>query len=1277
MFRMSAQDSCKVRSFPVTLRFCIANLLTARATVHFNAITEHFSPHDTEFSIASSKELRDTTLSAACSLHTASGSISSSTSSLRRRRLMEIAEEAEEDAKRQSTVVEERPSSAKPPAIDAASVTIPASPPTLKNTGSYRSVISDLETSPPPPREPQLELRPQSPLKSQDDRRRISSQSVRPNLYSLQSYGSNGKPKIKLGPRPSLDVGGRPHTASATSHFRPVSTLPAGLKLFSRATKKDKGRPKSHLPTDPPSMTISPPLVHNTMEGSFQLPQTRPHTSGGRPTTNSGMSMKSAASPRMGTFPKMPTITPEKARLMKALELRKKRELLSPIATASSISTVEEVSARAPPENKALSTERAQGGQEALATLNDMTKADDSGIAFDASSTVKTDESDATRSDSYPVSPIGPSERAQSTKASSISESTDGTVQETQSSKATIREPGLIEGGSERVIEQTLETPTSVQEEAATEVEAIKELPLTEQITHPLVRSPTMSHFKGKGFETSKNSTTVDLLDTMLKEPLVTPEHPRHDPPSMHLLHEIEAEELAEEAAVVASDSGLPAETLATTAQSLRPELKERGVPRSKCSAHNPKVTRESCVAPTETMPAPSNAAAGNAILKSPVGSILSADSKRSLTDDEQQENGPISPKRRKRRAIIQPIRTDFDAADISATESVANISSDDELMEELQSAVLQEAKPISVAKSPKSPGLPSPNKKVGNVFSRAFSNPMRKESSDSQNLTPPELGRSESSRSVSASAAYLNRINHEPTKPMAKKVNVGSGISQRIKALEKLSSIAPGGTNTSGTTAPSTGASPAFFSVRRGSVRPASKSPSIAERANSLTRDAPSPSPPISREASPEAQKLRDRSGSIQDRLNAFSVAPVISSPQQSRPESISVTARIIRDPHQPFPKAELGKDLSDYASLDLKQSPLVIDHQKAVVAPQPPIKNLQERRLSTSSRTTTKSSRSSITVVKDLIKERRASFAERRRSITSEPPASSSSIISVPGQSPSRPSSVHQPLAHQRPLMISSQRSSRDMAFSPPPTTAESFSTNDDKDKKSHRASRMLRRMSSSLSSNRKTLTSSVSPAVREESEPLGLDSRSVMASHPSNYSIAPSTSSTNIGDVNVQFPDTLLWKRRSMLLDFQGSLILSPALSNGSTAKEKTNGGATRRFHLSEFRTPGIPDVEMQELPNSVVLDFIEGGGLQIACEDRAGQMRVLGGKIRYSLYFSSFANRLSPSRSTSHLGSLWPIITIADLTSYEFTKPPRWSASAPFHAPHSLRSLSLLL
>ena len=63
--------------------------------------------------------------------------------------------------------------------------------------------------------------------------------------------------------------------------------------------------------------------------------------------------------------------------------------------------------------------------------------------------------------------------------------------------------------------------------------------------------------------------------------------------------------------------------------------------------------------------------------------------------------------RRIKRRAFVDPIRTDIDVADMSAANSEANFSSDDELMDELQSAVFQEAKPVTVSKSPISPVFP------------------------------------------------------------------------------------------------------------------------------------------------------------------------------------------------------------------------------------------------------------------------------------------------------------------------------------------------------------------------------------------------------------------------------------------------------------------------------------------------------------------------------------------------------------------------------------------
>ena len=112
---------------------------------------------------------------------------------------MEIAEDAEEDirANRQSTVPEERHLAAGELSIIEASVPLPASrstsPTGLPPSTSYRSIISDLETYPPPPRERQepdiQSLSPSQPL----DEDPKSIQSTRPGLYSYTPYGSNGK----------------------------------------------------------------------------------------------------------------------------------------------------------------------------------------------------------------------------------------------------------------------------------------------------------------------------------------------------------------------------------------------------------------------------------------------------------------------------------------------------------------------------------------------------------------------------------------------------------------------------------------------------------------------------------------------------------------------------------------------------------------------------------------------------------------------------------------------------------------------------------------------------------------------------------------------------------------------------------------------------------------------------------------------------------------------------------------------------------------------------
>jgi hypothetical protein len=70
--------------------------------------------------------------------------------------------------------------------------------------------------------------------------------------------------------------------------------------------------------------------------------------------------------------------------------------------------------------------------------------------------------------------------------------------------------------------------------------------------------------------------------------------------------------------------------------------------------------------------------------------------------------------------------------------------------------------------------------------------------------------------------------------------------------------------------------------------------------------------------------------------------------------------------------------------------------------------------------------------------------------------------------------------------------------------------------------------------------------------------------------------------------------------------GNLVLSPSKHN-----EK---GIIKRFHLSDFSTPYPPDQDRQELPNSVVLDFVDGRTLQCACETYIAQAQVLQSKFK---------------------------------------------------------------
>ncbi|KAB5570258.1 hypothetical protein GE09DRAFT_1171026 [Coniochaeta sp. 2T2.1] len=1294
-----------------------SRLVQARVTVHFTSLCDQLAPYDTTFEISNPKELKDTKLSAACSLHAASGSTSSSTSSLRRRRLMEIAEEEEEgerERKRQSTVKEEeRPMSSEGPE-DSAPVTVlsPASPPAV-------TLNSDLATSPEESQfagtfEPPTFTgapRSSSPTKSFDDAgRRNSSQSARPDLYS---YGK----KVKLGPRPSLETSGRPRTSAGTGTYRPVSSIPAGFKLSSKGSKRSKSQDKiseqneseikeEGAETGEAAETATSNLVPESRPTGSENEHTRPHTSSGEVPTDLGS--EATPKPNLPAMPPAPAkqnvMTPEMARLKKAMKLREKKKLLStqqisterPAGMASEPSTPsfptdgqgEDDNAKhlAVPEELELTTDRHAEGKLYMSQA-------DSAIGID----VANDQSSIdTRTDFHLDSPTGAlSDIGDSTKASSLSESTDETIQADYLRK-----------------ESPTDDNAGQHDDVESDSGAIAGEEHVEPNAQPLSPAAELTATEDRG------ETTAELVDTNFADLEEAPCNAEKDDP------EAPAEELT--TAEVSSDQSeaLPISKFASTAapntsessaalESLAPTGGNAGPPEDAPPTQGPEATPDSpqFKAPqskfsTEAQPLPSTPTK----TKSPISFVVTS---APTPDDEavRHEKGPaateeagrssIESKSAKRRAVVEPIRTDLDP-DKDRFES--DFSDDDELMEELQSATLEQAKPMTVSKSPISPAFPIMSPKRSNTglsatsvdsngYSnqstvRAASNPIR-----GSLLSPTDAATTTTSaRTVSSGAVFLHKITQQTSSAdlRPKSSKIGSSISQRIKALEKLSSTAGGAEAVPSKERPSS----TFFAVRKPSPRgEPTRSPSVLARASAALQGS-SPSPPdTSRESSPEAGRIpRDRSGSMASRLSMFETGNA----PRGRPESIQVTARIVRDPTQSFPKMPEPKtDPSDYSPLNLKQSPLVVDHQRASPsrkqtvytppeqAPSVPesVAELQrettlsllQRRFSKGRRSQSQDRngdttddepkeepsnrprrRSSLTVVKDYIKDRRDSLLGGRSPSTDNLSLlspqntgnlASPAIATPSSRSGSRPPSVHQNSIFPRRLSISSRRSSVD-AKSPPLQAAPQFTgglspslmteatgeyDSDDRygdkysrpgsnsstgsalspgPKNPNRATRFMRRLSNTIGSTRKNMPPHISPTVAEEDDSVFADQSIKLAVHPSrggnsNQQEIP----TYLGDVNVQFPDTLLWKRRTMCLDSQGFLILSTVQGVTVTKDSKLQAGAIKRYHLSDFRTPYIPEMEVQELPNSVVLDFVDGSGVQIACEDRAGQLNTL--------------------------------------------------------------------
>lgn len=1109
---------------------------------------------------------------------------------------MEIAEEGEEEeqreAKRQSVVAEnDQPGEiGDAPARPRSPITGP--PVTLDSTLATSPKDSKYADTAEPPSFTGVE-RPASPTKSFDDdiEPRVSTQSSRHDYYSSPSH-MHSKPRVRLGPRPSNDSAGRPRS-SAGDAVRPVASMPAGLKLALKGAKKTKTQ------DDSSSIISEAPSDHTFLAPTTSIPEhsnLRPHTSeGGRPTTSSGISVRSMSAI---TQPAKQVMTTEKLRLMKALQLREKKKRATAVSEPRVPSVQVTPSPAVEPGDEKPGTvpkKDTEVAQETMAQAPDndsgfaadqisVSKADS---AIDVASTAPTDHtSEHTQTDSRPPSPnCASSEVDESTQASSVSESTDETVHppgekveyaENDSNAAETRQtsdeqavevsasPGDVESGPGVEGQET--DPAGLTRGDHQPGEQDAEAPRREEEEEKAKSAQEVSPSSEHSFVPKSKFAANLPSGQAAMDPL---ESRGQDPPNV----------TSGPGRIDEADPG-PVDPPERTEDGTSTTSSKWNLPISKYSTHD----SSKSLAPS-TIPA---------IVTSPAESQSGQDRSTNESDNMVDDGATTENKRSGR---PEPILTGSDLPEKQPAQDNEKVAPEPQSTtndnEDANSAMIHSP----VTETPPQPSAP-PTPRVLRTVSSPVSSP-HSVAGDA----PPHSARSISSGSLAfqRGAAQQSSSTHLAPRQSAK---LGAGLASRIKAFEQLATKAPPPSVpvSTGTGRPSS----AFFSIRQSSVRDGARSPSVLERTNSIYRGK-MPAPGESQDSSPEVvmRPSRDRSGSVASRMSVFEggMAPM------GRPETIQVTAKIVREPGQNYPRPPGSQvDPTDYAPLDLQQSPLIVDHRKSVdlsglgpatnapPVPTPlvhagePRKSLQERRLSKDLKNSANEDmrdglhrpgqRTSLTMARDFIRD---------------------SMVGKDSSAPARPPSVHQSGSLLSRLSINTRRKSisQDPALLSP--TATELSESGDERKEGNRASRLMRRLSSTFSPGRKQSSTMTSPTVNEDSEAeKGLPAQSMTA--PATAGL--SSIVAHMGDVNVQFPENLLWKRRAMYLDSNGFLLLTPA-QGAVSAREKQ----LKRFHMSEFKSPYAPEIEFQELPNSVCLDLKSGSGLQIAFTDRAGQLNGL--------------------------------------------------------------------
>ena len=1182
----------------------------ARVAVHFQSIEDKFTPRDAIYAFSIPQDLKESALSSEIALHTAASIRSTSES-----HLSGITED-ETDAKSEATQKpdraedrERKESSSSPNDAqtrhERASEILNAMRNHQRSPSQTQSLrprrTSDTNKALPPTPAKQIRdhpvprsiynFDPQPSLPATDGR--MSSQSARPSTRDLSS-AYEYKPKVKLGPRPSIDSVGRPSSSGTNGGFRPVSALPAGLRMPVR--KVVSGRPVSEqkqapfLSTPPPRIPLPPPPP--TTPNQFVRPKT--------PTLPNGL-----PSPVKTPDPKTAKMTPEKRRLMKALQLRQKQLATQKASeeVQSEDGFVEETQAECslPREPADQPLESAHSHEQISKHSHDIDEEED---AAQARSSLTMTSLPHEPQDS-PVS--GPEQsEGQSTQASSLSGEDLPLHKPSHISEETIKLEDVIqdlasdENTPDKAIQSQIEDDKELSRDKTIEPDcgtSSSSLPIEGTTTLSVLKAKESSHNPVNKTTTHKrqDSSTMEFGNDGQKEdplPVASPsEVGRRDEMKdseleqpLQKITELRSDETQDQAYKAVPNVlpiGVPLDLqLANktkhgydyTVGQQSPEeaddddlsipiqlnLEPHEMPQPPLGESPTVVSTSSHALPDVSTTSECKSETSDAKVSESVTGHAHVDSEASQTSREILKNPELEDEvvRRYRppatdfsseppnmmatmlnddnldtrpstaRTVTGPTKPesvdDLQAGSMSNRHSVVNalkrvsspeqsdeqFLSDESFMEELKTVSVQEAKPISVSKSPIKPVF-SRNGSEARVLekpraTRSISSPFMDRPKDKESSSHVILPTPPSIRSFSGSnSPFLSTQSNFV--PAPKKIGVSSSISQRIKALEQMSSRP---------TSPTLQATPqaTFISLRE--RKSSLKSPPGTPDANGLSPGLSRPSTAYPSPAtSPDVNK-----------------SDPWTRPTKPRPESVSVTATIIRDANRKSPEKPVN--ISEPRNMDLYQSPLIVEHK--IMGP-PPLSPLQPPRPQYARYPSARSgSTSSSEIRKELSPKafRRESFASWRSGSSRN-----GSDLDLP-------------------------RSASDKSLS-----SVSGLDGIKEEKKDSKRSRLLKRMSSISSMSRRSIASALSPGPKEAS----------IIEHQEPITQAPS-SVVNLGDVNVQFPDTLLWKRRHMLIDEHGLLVLSPSTSDNNTKV------LTKRFPLTDFRPPYIPDQDRQELANS---------------------------------------------------------------------------------------------